>query len=291
MSEKEQNKIDFTSEPQAQPQTVPAAQPAAEPRKSPSDMAIATMQGYVEKGLVLPGSYSFVNAIKSSIMVIAEMRDRDGRSPLETCTRISIQTALVDMAQKGLDVSKGQGYFVKRGNRLVFMKEYHGTTTQIQRMFPDYTPVPRVIYQGDEFEYETDPLTGRRRLVRHVQKLVNIDNDFVGAYLYIPCRDGGQDLYVMTRKMIEEAWRQSSNSSLSVHKRFTDKMVCKTIINSALAPIVNASDSLLEGNTPTGESVTTAEEERDYTVSEEGNARPVDTDNAEYKDVTDAMPY
>ena len=248
----------------------------------PSDNAILAVRNCIDKGLVLPSNYSYVNAIKSSIMVIAEMRDKEGKSPLETCTEMSIRTALVDMAQKGLDVSKGQGYFTKRGNRLVFSKEYHGVTTQIQRMYPDYTPIPRVIYKDDEFEYATNPETGRRMLVKHIQKMENMDNDFVGAYLYIPCRDGGRDLYIMTRKMIEEAWKQSSNSSQTVHKRFVDKMVCKTIINSALTPIINSSDSLLSEN-----AIDTAEDERDYVVNDQANSKEIDTGSVEYVDVED----
>lgn len=273
--------------PQAVVQTPTMAAPVQAVASKPSDAAIATISSYIEKGLVLPQNYNYVNAIRASIMTIAEMRDRDGKTPFEKCTRVSIQTALVNMAQKGLDVSKGQGYFVVRGDRLLFAKEYHGVTTQIQRMFPNYTPNPRVIYAGDEFEYETNPMTGRRRLVKHVQKLENLDNDFVGAYLYTPCNDGGTDLYIMTKKMIEEAWKQSSNTGLSVHKRFTDKMVCKTIINSALSPIINSSDSLND------EMPVTAEEERDYTTATQANVKVIDTDKVEYQEaeVESSEPY
>lgn len=227
------------------------------------DRAIAKINDLVSTGFSLPVGYNHVNAIKSSIMTLSEMRDRDGKLVLDTCTGSSIYGALLDMAQRGLDVSKGQGYFCKRGDKLTFQKEYHGTTTLIQRLFPNYTPVPRVIYTGDEFEYETDPQTGRRRLLKHVQKIENMDNEFVGAYLYIPCRDGGMDLYTMTRKMIMEAWAQSSNKSLSVHKRFVDKMVCKTIINSALQPLVSSSDSMQDSHVIVNESPYDAPEDID----------------------------
>lgn len=270
--------------PQAQTPTVAA--PVQAVASKPSDAAIATISSYIEKGLVLPQNYNYVNAIRASIMTIAEMRDRDGKTPFETCTKVSIQSSLVEMAQKGLDASKGQCSFIKRGNRLTLQEIYHGVKTQLQRMFPNYTPNPRVIYAGDEFEYETDPTTGRRRLVKHVQKLENLDNDFVGAYLYTPCNDGGTDLYIMTKKMIEEAWKQSSNAGLPVHHRYTDKMVCKTIINSALLPIVKASDSTKD------DIPETAEEERDYTTATQANVKVIDTDKVEYQnaDVVDE-PY
>lgn len=221
---------------------------------SPADRAIAEINKQITAGLTLPASYNFVNAIKSSILVLSDMKDRDGSAIITQCTPVSVQVALVRMAQAGLDVSKGQGYFCKRGNQLTFQKEYHGVTTQIQRMFPNYTPNPRVVYEGDVFEYTTDPVTGRRVLSKHEQKIENLDNDFKAAYLYIPCADGGKDLYVMTKKMIMEAWMQSSNKSLTVHKRFVDKMVCKTIINSALTPLVNASDSTKESHVIVNES-------------------------------------
>lgn len=47
----------------------------------------------------------------------------------------------------------------------------------------------------------------------------------------------------MTRKQIFSAWNKSSNKSLSTHKEFTDKMVSKTIINSACNMIINGTPS------------------------------------------------
>lgn len=215
---------------------------------SPADRAIAEVNKQIVAGLTLPTHYNHVNAIKSSILVLADMRDKDGQPILNTCTPVSVQVALVRMAQKGLDVSKGQGYFCKRGNQLTFQEEYHGTKTLIRRLYPNYTPIPHVVYEGDVFEYAIDPKTSRRYLVKHEQKIENLDNDFKSAYLYIPCDDGTQELFVMTKKMVMEAWMQSGNKSLAVHKRFTDKMVGKTIINSALGPIVAASDSTKGSN-------------------------------------------
>lgn len=245
---------------------------------SPADLAISEINKQIVAGLTLPSHYNHVNAIKSSILVLADMKDRDGQSIIKSCTPVSVQVSLVRMAQAGLDVSKGQGYFCKRGNQLVFQKEYHGVTTQIQRMYPNYTPNPRVVYEGDVFKYGTDPKTGRRVLLQHDQDIENLDNEFKAAYLYIPCADGGQDLYVMTKKMIMEAWMQSSNKSLTVHKRFVDKMVCKTIINSALTPLVNASDS-------TKESHVVVENEWDAPEEPQQELEVVDVDATEVIDV------
>lgn len=191
-------------------------------------------------GFTMPKDYNYVNAIKASMLKLQEVKDRNGRPAAEVCTPASIQQALFKMACRGLNVALNQGYFIIRGNQLCFDESYFGKILQVRRIYPDFDPKPRVVYQGDEFAYETDIHNGRRKLIKHEQKLENIDNDFIGAYVYIPCPNGEQDLYVMTRKQIYTAWSKSSNKSLSTHKDFTDKMVSKTIINSACNIIINA---------------------------------------------------
>jgi recombination protein RecT len=191
-------------------------------------------------GFTMPKDYNYVNAIKASMLVLSDLKDRNGQPALAVCTPASVQQALFRMCEKGLDVSKNQGSFIVRGNILCFQDGYFGKALQVKRIYPTFNLTPRVIYQGDEFIYETDPETGRRRVVKHAQKLENIDGDFVGAYMYIPCDDGGQDLYLMTKKQITTAWSKSSNKSLTVHKEFQDKMICKTIISSACTFIINS---------------------------------------------------
>lgn len=194
-------------------------------------------------GFVMPKDYNYVNAIKASMLKLQEVKDRNGKPASEVCTPESIQQALFKMVVRGLNVALNQAYFIIRGNKLCLDESYFGKVLQVRRIYPDFDPKPRVIYQGDEFAYETDILTGRKRLVKHEQKLENIDNDFVGAYIYIPCPNREQDLYLMTRKQIFSAWNKSSNKSLSTHKEFTDKMVSKTIINSACNMIINGTPS------------------------------------------------
>lgn len=194
-------------------------------------------------GFVMPKDYNYVNAIKASMLKLQEVKDRNGKPASEVCTPVSIQQALFKMVVKGLNVALNQAYFIIRGNQLCLDESYFGKVLQVRRIYPDFDPKPRVVYQGDEFAYETDIHTGRRKLIKHEQKLENIDNDFVGAYMYIPRPNGEQDLYLMTRKQIFSAWNKSSNKSLSTHKEFTDKMVSKTIINSACNMIINGTPS------------------------------------------------
>lgn len=204
-------------------------------------------------GFALPANYNHINAIKASMLVLSELKDRNGRPFNEVCSPQSIQKALFVMATRGLDVSKNQAYYIVRGNQLCLHESYYGKVARVKRVYPDFDPTPRVIYQGDVFEYTTDINTGRMQLVKHEQKLENLDNDFVGAYMYLPCPDGGQKLYIMSKKAIMSAWMKSSNKSLTVHQEFREKMIGKTIINSGCTMIINATPELFEAYVPTNQ--------------------------------------
>lgn len=210
-------------------------------------------------GFALPKDYNHVNAIKASMLVLSELKDRNGRPFNEVCTPQSIQKALFSMATKGLDVSRNQAYYIVRGSQLCLHESYFGKVARVKRVYPDFDPTPRVIYQGDVFEYTTDVKTGRMQLVEHEQSIENIDKDFVGAYMYLPCPDGGQKLYIMTKKQIVTAWMKSSNKNMTVQHEFREKMIGKTIINSGCTMIINATPELFENNIQVSEGENDAE--------------------------------
>lgn len=213
-------------------------------KKDYGSMVVALVNERMKEGLTLPKDYNAVNAIKCSMIALTDLCDRNGRHFTEVCTPASIQTALFKMVTKGLDVSKQQGYMVIRGNQLCFDDEYFGKICQIRRIYPDWQPVPHVVYKGDVFEYGIDPETGYTKLVKHEQKLENRNpNEWVGGYIYLPTADGKRDLYVMSRYEVEAAWSQSRNTGLNVHKKFLEKMVGKTLINTGATRILNPTDS------------------------------------------------
>ena len=193
-----------------------------------------------EAGFVLPHDYSAVNAVKASMLILQETVDKNKRPALEVCTPVSIQKSLFSMVTQGLDVSRGQGWFIVRGDKMTFMPSYFGNILQVRRLYPNWSPVAHTVREGDEFEYTINPENGKMKLVKHTQKLENLDKDFIGAYMYLPCADGESELYVMTRKQILAAWSKSSNQSLSVHKQFDEKMALRTIINSGCKKVINS---------------------------------------------------
>lgn len=227
-------------------------------KQNVGDQVIARVEELNKVGFIMPSDYSYVNAIKASLLKLQDLKDKNGKNALEVCTPNSISTALFLMATKGLDASKNTCYLIVRGNQLCMHESYFGKVLQVKRIYPNFNPSPVVIHEGDDFVYDIDPMTGRKRIVKHVQKLENLDKDFIGAYMYIPTSDGGQDLYIMTKKAIMTAWSKSSSREMSVHKTFSEKMISKTIINSACNMIINSTPSLsyLSDDAPNGNTET-----------------------------------
>lgn len=143
-------------------------------------------------GMVLPKDYSVENHMKSAWLILQATTDRSGQPALSVCTKESIANALLDMVLQGLAVSKKQGYFIVYGNKLEFKRSYFGTIALAKRTGGIKTePVANVIYEGDEFVYSIDPKTARISIVKHEQKIDNIDNSKIkGAYALVTLADG-----------------------------------------------------------------------------------------------------
>lgn len=208
-----------------------------------AEQVIARIDKLCQEGFNMPKDYDYATAIRASQLRIMEIKDKNGRGVMECCTRESISSALFKMAVKGLDVSRNQGYMIVRGNTLCLDESYFGNQLQVKRIYPHWDAIVRIIYQDDIFATEIDVETGRMKLKVHDQKLENLDKDFIGAYMYLPCADGGKELYLMTKKMIVAAWAKSA-SNQGTHKQFPAKMIEKTVINSGCRKIINSTPSL-----------------------------------------------
>ena len=210
--------------------------------KSVGDIVLSRVSEMSEAGFTLPADYNPTNAIKASMLVLQDIKDKSGKPALEVCTQASIQAALFKMLTFGEDVSKTQGYFITYGTQLQYQESYFGKVLRVRRIFPEWTPVPMLIHEGDSFEYAIDPETGRKKVLKHEQKLENIDKAIMGGYLYIPCADGGKDLYIMTAKEIAAAHSKSRGGG-AVHKQFSTKMYSKTLVSSGCNYILNSTPS------------------------------------------------
>lgn len=205
-------------------------------KQNVGDMVIARVNSLGEAGFNMPKDYNYVNAIKMSMLKLQEVKDKNGKSCLDVCTPASIQTALFKMCCRGLNIAFNQAYAIIRGNTLCIDDSYFGKVLMVKRVYPDWNPTPVVIREDDVFEYGIDPKTGLKHVIKHEQKLENIDKGFVGGYMYLPT--GG--LFMMTKKQIMAAWSKSSNRELTTHKQFDEKMIGKTLVNSGCTMIINS---------------------------------------------------
>ena len=233
------------------------------------DQVIARVNNLCEAGFKTPADYQYVNAIKASMLVLQELKDKNGKPALEVATPASVASALFEMSTRGLDASRKTCYFIMRGDKLCMHESYFGKILQVKRIYPNFDPHPVVIHEGDNFEYCVDPETGCKKIVKHEQKLENLDKDFIGAYMYLPTANGGQDLYIMSKKMILTAWSKSSSREQTVHKTFTEKMCIKTIINSGCNIIINSTPDLAyASNEGDAENETSQKDNKDFEYAE-----------------------
>lgn len=256
------------------PQNLPLLQ------KNITDTVMSRVKDLEEAGgIIFPQNYSAVNHIKSAWFDLQQTKDKDGRPALQVCTADSIANSLLDMVIQALSVSKKQGYFIVYGNRLEFQRSYFGTIALAKRVGMKDEPVANVIYEGDEFIYKIDPKTGLTEIIKHEQKLENIDNSKIkGAYAIVNLPSGKTQTTLMTIAQIRAAWGQGATKGNSpAHKNFGEEMSKKSVIGRACKTIINSSDDswLYEGKRDEMDEKENPAELRDATKDAAGNKKPI----------------
>lgn len=241
-----------------------------------------------DKMLVLPKDYAVENHLKAAWLILQETVDRNNKPVLEVCTKPSIANCLLDMTLQGLSASKKQCYFVAYGNKLTLMRSYFGTVAIAKRAGNIKTePIANVVYEGDEFIYEIDPDTGLTRIVKHTQKMENINMQQIkGAYAIVKLANGQTQVTVMSIQQIKAAWAQGrGGGNTKAHTNFTDEMCKKTVIGRACKMVINSSDDawLYDGKRDEMDASAEREEIINQAEQEESTDLPEMTD---YEDVT-----
>lgn len=195
------------------------------------------------KALTLPKDYSAENALKSAYLILKETVDREKKPVLEICSKESIANSLLDMVVQGLSPMKKQCYFIAYGSKLLLQRSYQGSVAIAKRVGLK-SIVANVIYEADTFEYEICPETARKRILKHDQKLENIDlGKIKGAYAIVEMEDGTKELEVMNMVQIKNSWNQgAAKGNSGAHNNFTDEMCKKTVMSRACKGIIGSSD-------------------------------------------------
>lgn len=255
-----------------------------------SEQVLSRIEQFQKDGsMILPKNYSVENHMKSAWLALQEVEDKEHHKALQICTKESIANSLLDMVLQGLSVSKKQGYFIVYGNKLIFQRSYFGTIALAKRAGGMVSePVANVIYDGDDFQYEIDPKTAKVAIVKHSQKLENIDNSKIkGAYALVTLADGTTQVTIMSMQQIRAAWGQGATKGNSpAHKNFAEEMAKKTVIGRACKAIINSSDDawLYDGKEDDVDS-DKASIQRD--AAQHSDVQIIDTTAVEFDDVSE----
>lgn len=213
--------------------------------KSITDSVLQKIKQFQTLGsLTLPPNYSPENALKSAFLILQETKDKNGKRVLESCSKESTANALLNMIVQGLNPMKKQCYFVAYGTQLSLMRSYQGTIALAKRLAGVKSVVSQAVFEGDEFSFGVNSETGVKSIIKHVQKLENLNPEKVtGAYAVIEFEDGRRRTEIMNINQIKKAWQQgSAGGNSKAHTNFTDEMAKKTVINRACKMLIGGSD-------------------------------------------------
>ena len=190
----------------------------------------------------LPDNYSAVNALQAAYFTLTAVDFGSKQALIDKVTPESVAFALQDMAIQGLSVAKKQGYFVPYGDKLQFLRSYHGTQAILKRLHGVKDVWANVIWKGEEFEVEYNE---RGQLAFKAHKVnwkaaTGKKEDIEGAYCIIEREDGTQFITVMTMDEILTAW--STAKTQNVQNKYPQEMAKRTVINRASKTFINTSD-------------------------------------------------
>jgi len=219
-----------------------------QPAESNKQNAIVTkvakkVQTMVEDNQInIPGNYSVVNAVQAAYFKLTELDFKKKTALIDTATIESVAFALQDMAIQALSVAKNQGYFIVYGDKMQFVRSYHGTQAVLKRLTGVKDVWANVIWKGETFDVEYNE-RGQLAFKAHTvdwKAATGKKEDIEGAYCIIEREDGVQFLTVMTNAEIKTSWSQSSMTS--VQDKYPQEMAKRTVINRAAKAFINTSD-------------------------------------------------
>jgi recombination protein RecT len=198
-----------------------------------------------KKGRIhFPANYSPANALQSAWLILQDTTDKNSKPAFETCTRASIMNALLKTVVSGLSPAKNQVYYIPTGGVLTVFVSYFGTVAMAKRHGMKDDPFAQVVYKGDEFAYEINPVNRTVSITKHEQKIENVKIDnIVAAYAVAEMNDGSFRTEIMTIDQIHKNWqRGTAKGNSPLHKDHPEQACKRTVISRLCKMIVKASD-------------------------------------------------
>lgn len=249
-----------------------------------SVQVLAKIDSFKESGeLTLPKDYNPQNALKSAYIILSDPKN----NLLAKCDKSSVAEALLKMVVYGVSPIKKQCYFIPYGEKLECSISYAGNIAIAKRYGNLKSIKGNAIFEGDNFEFELDQKTGRRKLISHTQTLESVGSGKVkGAYAIFELNNGDFDMEVMNISQIQSSWNQGGSKGNSpAHKNFPDQMAIKTVINRACKLLISSSDdSILYDPLDEVERTESVEETVNQNIAANANKKVMDFNNIEVED-------
>lgn len=205
------------------------------------DGLLTFAQDYVQNNnILLSKNYDLKTAMSNLYLNLIQVTDKDGNQALEVCTRESIQEAVMQCINNGIDVGKKQGYFIPRGNKLTYMNSYFGNVKQARatsrvRIFSN------VIRDGEQADLESR-IDGTL-IVHHKPSIKCLNKKIFAVYAVATDIDTGRVINsdIMPMEEVQKSWLKSSNGA-RVAKEFEHEMAKRTVENRLAKHFINKSD-------------------------------------------------
>jgi recombination protein RecT len=257
--------------------------PSVQVEKTIADQVLNKIKAFQETGSIrIPKDYSPENALRAAWLILLETKTMDKRPVLEVCTKESIANSLLKMIVQGLNPVKKQCSFIAYGTALTCQREYAGTMAIAKRDAGVDHVAGSAVFKDDGFEYEIDPVTLQKKIIKHVSTLESMSsNEVKGAYAVKFYKDGRIEIEIMSMAQIRKAWEQGATKGQSpAHKNFPDQMAIKTVINRALKIDINSSDdsALFDDEEPTDTPFTATVKQE---ISDNANKKAIGFTDAE----------
>ena len=244
-----------------------------------SNQVLAKIESFQLSGeLRLPKDYNVENALKSAYIILSDPKN----NILAKCDKSSIAEALLKMVVYGVSPIKKQCYFIPYSEKLECSISYAGNIAIAKRYGKLKSIKGNAIFEGDTFEFEVDTLTGRRKVIKHLQTLDSVgSNKIKGAYAVYELNDGSIDVEVMSIAQIQMAWGQGGSKGNSpAHKNFADQMAIKTVLNRACKLLISSSDdSVLYDPLEEKEVIDVTDENVKHEIKNKANKQSLDFEN------------
>jgi recombination protein RecT len=193
--------------------------------------------------LLFPPNYAVGNALKAAYLIIQATIDRDKKPVLQTCSKISIANALLDMVIQGLNPAKKQCYFIPYAGSLDMQRSYFGDQAAVMTALNlKKKPYACVIYKDDVVTVGFREEDGEKIVISHETTFENIGKEIIGAYAILYTNDDVKHYEIMSMEQIQKSWAKTKVANNSTQKDYPEEMARRTVLRRIAKHWMNTSD-------------------------------------------------